>query len=84
MPDEVLTERRDNVLVVTINRPEAKNAVNEAVARGVAAAMDELDGDDDLRVGVITGRAARSARAWTSRRSSPARCRSSRAAAWPA
>jgi enoyl-CoA hydratase len=55
MADEVLTERRDNVLVVTINRPEAKNAVNEAVARGVAAAMDELDGDDDLRVGVITG-----------------------------
>ena len=55
MADEVLTERRDNVLVVTINRPEAKNAVNEAVARGVAGAMDELDGDDDLRVGVITG-----------------------------
>jgi enoyl-CoA hydratase len=55
MADEVLTERRDNVLVVTINRPGAKNAVNEAVARGVAAAMDELDGDDDLRVGVITG-----------------------------
>ena len=55
MADEVLTERRDNILVVTINRPEAKNAVNEAVARGVAAAMDELDGDDNLRVGVITG-----------------------------
>jgi enoyl-CoA hydratase len=55
MAEEVLTERRDNVLLVTINRPEAKNAVNEAVAQGVAAAMDELDGDDDLRVGVITG-----------------------------
>ena len=55
MADEVLTDRRDNVLDVTINRPEAKNAVNEAVARGVAAAMDELDADDDLRVGVITG-----------------------------
>src|SRR5215212_2983216 len=55
MAQEVLTERRDNVLLVTINRPEAKNAVNEAVAQGVAAAMDELDRVDDLRVGVITG-----------------------------
>ena len=40
MAEEVLTERRDNVLVVTINRADAKNAVNEAVARGVADAMD--------------------------------------------
>jgi enoyl-CoA hydratase len=52
---EVLTERRDNVLIVTLNRPEAKNAVNEALARGVAAAMQTLDADPDLRVGIITG-----------------------------
>ena len=51
----VLTERRDGVLVITINRPEAKNAVNGAVAAGIAAALDELDADDDLRVGVLTG-----------------------------
>lgn len=53
--DAVLTERRDHTLVVTLNRPEARNAVNQAVAQGVAAAMDELDGSDDLRVGVLTG-----------------------------
>jgi enoyl-CoA hydratase len=52
---EVLTETRDNVLIITLNRPEAKNAVNEALANGVAAALDDLDGDPDLRVGIITG-----------------------------
>ena len=55
MSDEVLTERRDNVLIVTLNRPEAKNAVNEGLAKGVAAAIDELDSDDSLFVGIITG-----------------------------
>jgi enoyl-CoA hydratase len=53
--DEVLVERRDGVLVITINRPEAKNALDRAVAEGIAAAADELDGSDDLRVGVLTG-----------------------------
>ncbi|MDO5699472.1 MAG: crotonase/enoyl-CoA hydratase family protein [Dermatophilus congolensis] len=52
---ELLTEVRDGVLVVTINRPQAKNAVNGAVAEGIAAAMDELDSNPDLRVGVLTG-----------------------------
>jgi enoyl-CoA hydratase len=53
--DEVLTERRDGVLLVTINRPQARNALDRAVAEGVAAAADELDADDGLRVGVLTG-----------------------------
>jgi enoyl-CoA hydratase len=52
---EVLTEVRDGILIVTLNRPEAKNAANRALAEGVAAAMDQLDGSDDLRVGIITG-----------------------------
>src|SRR5947209_19471991 len=51
----VLTERRERVLVITINRPDQRNAVNAAVAEGIAAALDELDGDDDLAVGVLTG-----------------------------
>jgi len=57
MSDEatVLTEEADGVLVITINRPEAKNAVNLAVAQGVAAALERLDSDDSLRVGVLTG-----------------------------
>jgi enoyl-CoA hydratase len=56
MSDEaVLTEERDGVLVITINRPDARNAINGAVAQGIAAALDRLDGEDDLRVGVLTG-----------------------------
>mgnify|MGYP000961092050 CR=1 FL=1 len=55
MSDPVLTEVRGNVLIVTLNRPEAKNAANKALAEGVAAAMDRLDSDNDLRVGIITG-----------------------------
>jgi enoyl-CoA hydratase len=51
----VLTERRDKVLVITINRPDQRNAVNAAVAAGIAHGLDELDGDDGLAVGVITG-----------------------------
>jgi enoyl-CoA hydratase len=57
MSDEqaVLTERRDRILVVTINRPEQRNAVNAAVARGIAAALDELDENAELSLGVLTG-----------------------------
>ena len=55
MSEELLTEVRDGVLIVTINRPEAKNAMNKAAAEGIAAAMDRLDAEDDLRVGIITG-----------------------------
>lgn len=52
---EVLTEVEDGVLIVTINRPDAKNAMTKAAAEGIAAAMDRLDAEDDLRVGIITG-----------------------------
>src|SRR5215218_5328417 len=51
----LLTERRDRVLLITLNRPDARNAVNLAMAEAMAAALDELDGDDGLSVGVITG-----------------------------
>jgi enoyl-CoA hydratase len=51
----VLTERRGSILVVTLNRPEARNAVNAALAEGVGRAMEELDGDDALAIGVLTG-----------------------------
>jgi len=55
MSDEVLVERRGAVQVITINRPQVKNALNAGVARAVAAAADELDASDELRVGVLTG-----------------------------
>jgi enoyl-CoA hydratase len=51
----VLTERRDNLLVITLNRPEVRNAVNRDLSNGVAAALDELDGDDGLAAAVLTG-----------------------------
>jgi enoyl-CoA hydratase/carnithine racemase len=53
--DPVLTERRDGVLLITLNRPDARNAINLAVAEGIAAALDELDADEALSVGVLTG-----------------------------
>ena len=57
MSDEpaVLRERRGRVLLITINRPDQRNAVNAAVAEGMAAALDELDADNELSLGVLTG-----------------------------
>ena len=55
MTDEVLVSTEDGMMVVTINRPKARNAVNKAVAEGIAAAMDLLDSSDALRVAILTG-----------------------------
>ena len=55
MSAAVRAEAEGDVLVVTIARPEARNAVNLAVAEGIAAALDWLDGEDGLRAGVLTG-----------------------------
>ncbi len=55
MSDEVLVERHGAVQVITINRPEARNALNGTVATGIRDAADELDADTSLRVGVLTG-----------------------------
>ncbi|WP_419538324.1 crotonase/enoyl-CoA hydratase family protein [Mycobacterium colombiense] len=52
---EVLVEQRDRILIITINRPKAKNAVNSAVANGLAAAVDRLDNETGLSVGILTG-----------------------------
>ena len=51
----VLAERRERVLVITLNRPDQRNAVNAAVAHGIAAALDQLDADAELSVGILTG-----------------------------
>ena len=53
--EPVLTERRGNVLLITLNRPEVRNAVNAALAEGVGNALEELDADDGVSVGVLTG-----------------------------
>ena len=55
MTDEVLVTHEDGIVIVTINRPAQRNAVNRAVSYGVCAAIDELDARDDLRVGILTG-----------------------------
>jgi enoyl-CoA hydratase len=53
----VLVDRHDGVLTMTINRAAQKNAVNRAVAEQLGAALDLLDGDPELRAGVLTGAA---------------------------
>jgi len=53
--DAVLVEHRNGIAIITINRPQARNAVNRAVTLGVAAAVDELDDRPDLTVGILTG-----------------------------
>jgi enoyl-CoA hydratase len=55
MNETVLTERRGKVLLITLNRPEAMNAINIELADALTAAIAELDADPDLAVGVITG-----------------------------
>jgi enoyl-CoA hydratase len=55
MNDEVLVTSTDGIQIITINRPQARNAATLAVATGIAAALDELDRRDDLRVAIITG-----------------------------
>src|ERR1700681_2178821 len=53
--EPVVAERRGDTLLITLNRPEVRNAVNAALAAGVAGALDELDGDESLSAGVLTG-----------------------------
>jgi enoyl-CoA hydratase/carnithine racemase len=55
MADEILRERRGHVEILTINRPEARNAINGAVSKGLADAFDELAEDADAWVVVLTG-----------------------------
>ncbi|MGH3634161.1 MAG: enoyl-CoA hydratase-related protein, partial [Mycobacterium sp.] len=50
-----LTERRGDVLVITINRPQARNAVNGAVSTGVGDALEQAQNDAEVRAVVITG-----------------------------
>ncbi|MFE5478411.1 crotonase/enoyl-CoA hydratase family protein [Nocardia sp. NPDC056541] len=55
MSDAVLVERRGRTLVITINRADARNAINLAVSQGLADAVDELDESPELSVAVLTG-----------------------------
>jgi enoyl-CoA hydratase len=55
MADEVLRERRGHIEILTINRPEARNAINRATALALSDALDECESDDDVWVVVLTG-----------------------------
>lgn len=55
MSEEILISRDNGVMTITMNRPEAKNAMNKNMSELIAAALDELDASDDLRVAVLTG-----------------------------
>ena len=48
-------QKQGNVGVITINRPDARNAVNTAVAQGIEKAIDEIEADDEVWVGILTG-----------------------------
>ena len=53
MSVEVVHE--DHVAIITITRPEARNAVNGAVAQGIEQALDDYEADDSLWVAILTG-----------------------------
>jgi enoyl-CoA hydratase len=53
--DAVETSAADGVLVITLNRPAVRNAIDSALSLGVHAALGALDADENLRVGVLTG-----------------------------
>ena len=55
MSDEVLVDHIDGLVVITINRPQVRNAVNRAVSYGVCEAIDEMERRPDLRLAILTG-----------------------------
>jgi enoyl-CoA hydratase len=55
LTEAVTFEVRGHYAIITINRPEARNAVNSAVARGIEAGIDRIEETDDIWVGVVTG-----------------------------
>lgn len=55
MSNDVLTEVQDGVLIITLNRPDQRNAINGGIAKGLYDAFNLLDSDDSIRVAIITG-----------------------------
>ena len=51
----ILVERRGRVMIITLNRPEAMNAINGELSHGLLDAVRALDDDDSLTAGIITG-----------------------------
>src|SRR5438477_5376210 len=55
MTEVVLTETRGRVLVITLNRPDARNALDSSVTQGVLGALEQLDNDDAVGAAILTG-----------------------------
>ena len=55
MSEVIFTEKHDRVLLITLNRPQAMNAINSELGLGLVAALEQLDGDAGLTAGVLTG-----------------------------
>jgi enoyl-CoA hydratase len=55
MTDEVLVQHEDGLVIITLNRPQVKNAVNRALSYGVCEAIDEMERRPDLRLAILTG-----------------------------
>ena len=54
-------EKIGNIAVITINRPDARNAVNTAVAQGIEDAIDQIESDDEIWAAILTGAKTRRA-----------------------
>lgn len=55
MSNDLVVETLGGIMTITMNRPEAKNAMNKAMAEGIAAALDRLDAEPTLRLAILTG-----------------------------
>lgn len=55
MADEILIETHGRVRLITLNRPKARNSINSALGLALVSAIEELDSDDGLTAGVLTG-----------------------------
>ena len=51
----ILREKRDHVEIITINRPEARNAIDGPTSTAIGSALDEIEEDKDIWVVIITG-----------------------------
>ena len=55
MTEPTLVAVQDGIMIITINRPEAKNAIDKATAVGISEALDELDSNPDIQLAILTG-----------------------------
>ena len=65
MSETILYEKNEHIVTITLNRPEALNAINRQLKQEFIDALLRFDGDDDARVAIVTGQGAPSVRAAT-------------------